>query len=165
MSSAEIALIAMLVVPVAMIMLLRANATLVFLSLCLGSVVTQFLARDITDFAQMFFPQANLASYELQIGLVLVPALLTMLLMLRTLKGTRYLLNILPALAVGGLVPLLIVPLLPGFARQPIYHEHLWQGLSRAQGLIVGVGAMVSLLFLWVQRPKRAKESGDKKSS
>jgi len=165
MSSAEIVLIAMLAVPVAMIMLLRANATLVFLSLCLGSVVTQFLARDVTDFAHMFFPQANLAPYELQILLVLLPALVTAVLMLRTVKGMKYWLNVLPALAVGGLVPLLIVPLLPGFARQPLYHEHLWQGLSRAQDLIVGAGAMVSLLFLWVQRPKRGKESGDKKSS
>ena len=165
MTSAEIALIAMIVVPVAMVMLLRANATLVFLSLCLGAVLNQFLARDVTDFAHLFFPQANLAPYELQILLVLVPALVTAVLMLRTVKGIKSWLNILPALAVGGIVPLLVVPLLPSFVRQPLHDEQLWQALSQGQDLIVGIGAMVSLLFLWVQRPKRGKESGDKKAS
>lgn len=164
MSSAEIALLALIGVPIAMVMLLRANGTLVFLSLCLGSVVTQFLARDIQDFANLFFPQANLAPYEFKIGLVLAPALLTAVLMLRSVKGLRYLLNILPAAAVGGLVPLLVVPLLPEMGRQPIVQQQLWQGLSRAQDLVVGGGAIVSLLFLWVQRGRRGKDSGDKKS-
>ena len=164
MSSAEIVLIALMVVPVAMVMVLRANATLVFLSLCLGAVVTQFLSRDVTDFAKMFFPQANLAPYELQILLTVAPALITAVLMLRSVKGVKYWLNILPAAAVGGLVPLLIVPLLPGFARQPLLNQPLWQGLSRAQDLIVGAGALISLLFLWIQRTKR-KDSSDKKSS
>lgn len=164
MSSAEITLIALIAVPVVMTMMLRANATLVFLSLCLGAVVTQFLAHDIEDFANLFFPQANLAPYEFKIGLVLAPALLTTVLMLRSVKGLKYWLNILPAAAVGGLVPLLVVPLLPDMAQQPIVKEQLWQGLSRAQDLIVGGGALVSLLFLWMQRTKRGKEPSDKKS-
>lgn len=164
MSSAEITLIALIAVPIITVMLLRANATLVFLSLCLGAVVTQFLAHDIEDFANLFFPQANLAPYEFKIGLVIAPALLTTILMLRTVKGMRYWLNILPAAAVGGLVPLLVVPLLPHMASQPITQGQLWQGLYRAQDLIVGGGALVSLLFLWTQRTKRGKESSDKKS-
>jgi hypothetical protein len=165
MSSPQIALIALIIVPVIMIMVLYANATLVFLSLCLGAVVTQFLAHDIEDFANLFFPQANLAPYEFKVGLVLAPALLTTLLMVRSVKGVRYWLNILPAAAVGGLVPLLVVPLLPSMAREPITHVALWQGLSRAQDLVVGGGALVSLLFLWVQRTRHAKEPSDKKSS
>ena len=164
MSSAEIALLAMIVVPVVTVMVLRANATLVFLSLCLGAVVTQFLAHDIEDFANLFFPQVNLAPYEFKIGLVLAPALLTAILMLRSVKGLRYWLNILPAVAVGGLVALLVVPLLPDIARQPLAQEPLWQGLSRAQDLIVGIGGLISLLFLWMQRTKRGKEPSDKKS-
>ena len=164
MSSAEVTLIALIALPVITVMVLRANATLVFLSLCLGAVVTQFLEHDIEDFANLFFPQANLAPYEFKIGLVLAPALLTAVLMLRSVKGAKYWLNILPAAAVGGLVPLLVVPLLPAMASQPITQEQLWQGLSRAQDLIVGGGALVSLLFLWLQRGKRGKEPGEKKS-
>lgn len=164
MSSAEITLLALIVVPIVVVVLLRANATLVFLSLCLGAVVTQFLERDIGDFANLFFPQANLAQYELKVGLLLAPALLTAILMLRSVKGMKYWLNILPAVAVGGLVPLLVVPLLPVMASQPILQEPLWKGLSRAQDLIVGGGAMVSLLFLWMQRANRGKESASKKS-
>jgi len=163
MSSAQIALVALIAVPIIMVMVLRASATLVFLSLCLGAVVTQFLAHDIEDFANLFFPQANLASYEFKIALLLAPALLTAVLMLRSVKGMKYWLNILPAAAVGGLVPLLVVPLLPAMASQPITQEAIWQGLSRAQDLIVGGGALVSLLFLWVRRTKRGKESGSKK--
>lgn len=164
MGSAQIVLIALIAVPIVVVMVLRASAALVFLSLCLGAVVTQFLAHDIEDFANLFFPQANLASYEFKIILLLAPALLTAILMLRSATGMKYWLNILPAVAVGGLVPLLVVPLLPAMTGQPILHEPLWQNLSRAQDLIVGGGALVSLLFLWTQRTRHGREMTSKKS-
>ena len=156
----------MIGVPVVLVLLLRASATLVFLSLCLGAVVTQFLASDIKWFASAFLPsQYGVSANVLRVGLLLAPALLTAILMLQSMKGMKAWLNILPALAVGGLTPLLVVPLLPTSGQHAITALSLWQQLARAQSLIVGVGALVSLFFLWFQRSRKSKDDTKKKST
>lgn len=166
MSQPEIVLLLLIAVPVFLIMLLRANATLVFLTLCVGAVVTQFLSVDIRWFADAFLPwQAGLSDNALHISLLLAPALLTTLLMLGRMKGIKVWLNLLPALAVGGLTPLLVVPLFYRTETQAIMALPLWKQLAHTQDLIVGVGALICLLFLWVQRSHKPKESEKKKSA
>jgi len=166
MSQPEIVLLLLLIVPVVLILVLRANATLVFLTLCVGAVVTQFLSADIAWFANAFLPwQAGLSANALHISLLLLPALITTLLMLGKLKGAKALINVLPALAIGGLTPLLVVPLLYHTEADAISSLPLWHQLVHTQSLIVGVGALISLLFLWFQRPKKSKDDDKKKSS
>ena len=164
MSQAEIGLLILILVPILLVLLLRASATLVFLSLCLGSVVTQFLAKDIKWFADAFLPwQAGMSANALHIGLLLAPPLLTAILMLQSVKGAKAWLNVLPALAVGGLTPLLVVPLLYSGSTHAIMSLPLWQGLSKVQDLVVGIGALISLLFLWIQRSRKSKDDSAKK--
>ena len=164
MSQAEIGLLVLIIVPVALVLVLRANATLVFLSLCLGAVMTQFLSKDIKWFADAFLPwQAGMSANALHIFLLLAPALLTAILMLQSVKGARAWLNILPALAVGGLTPLLVVPLLYSGSTHAITALPLWQALSRVQDLVVGAGSLISLLFLWFQRSRKSKDDDKKK--
>lgn len=166
MSQAEIGLLVLLIVPSALILVLRANATLVFLSLCLGAVMTQFLAPDIKWFANAFLPwQEGLSANALHIFLLLAPPLLTTLLMLQSVRGAKAWLNILPALAVSGLTPLLVVPLLYTGSAQAIMALPLWKGLAHIQDLVVGVGSLISLLFLWIQRSRKPKEDDKKKSA
>ena len=50
-----ILVIGLVLLPIVVIMLLRINATMVFLGLCLGYVLTQFLGNDAKSFAQTFF--------------------------------------------------------------------------------------------------------------
>jgi len=64
------------------------------------------------------------------------------------------LVNILPAASVGLVGALLVVPLLPASAAQDIINSSLWDQLTRAQSLIVGISALACLCVLWVQRPK-----------
>jgi hypothetical protein len=164
MSQGEIGLLLLILVPIIMVLALRANATLVFLSLCLGAVVTQFLSQDIKWFADAFLPwQAGMSANALHIALLLAPALLTTLLMLQSVKGARAWFNVLPALAVGGLTPLLVVPLLYADSAHAITALPLWQGLSKVQDLVVGGGAIVSLLFLWTQRSRKSAADEKKK--
>jgi len=158
MSTNEIVLIALFAAPVLVLMLLRTNATLVFLSLCLGYVVMQFLGNEARSFADLFMPQASLSTNVMELVLLLFPAVFTTLFMMRTQRGAKLVFNVLPAVATGFLVMLLVVPLLSPGIGHAIMALSLWHQLTRVQALVIGAGALVSLLFLWLQRPHK---SGD----
>lgn len=159
MDSALITLIAIIGVPVVAMMVLRINAALVFMSLCLGSVLTMFVAEDagwLMSLASSDVPKAGSTSEAVvKLGLLLLPPLLTSVFMIRTVRdGPRLLLNILPALGVGLLAALLAVPLLPSGTSINILASPLWQEVVKLQDLIVGSSALLCLFVLWLQRPK-----------
>ena len=140
-------------------MALRINAVLVFLSLCLGAVLVQFVADDANSFVSLIktAPGADKIANTnnlVQLLLLLLPVILTALFMIKTVKGAKLILNILPAAGVGLLGGLLVVPLLsPGLSHN-IIASPLWIQASRAQNLIVGSSAIICLFVLWLQRPK-----------
>ncbi len=146
-------------IPVILLMVLRINAALVFLSLCLGSVLVQFIAPDTQSFLDLFSAHTpkgvDASGNNVKIALLLMPVVLTAIFMIRTVHGKgRSALNLLPAIGVGLLGGLLIVPLLaPGLSHN-IVHSSVWTQTVRAQDLIVGISALVCLLVLWMQRPK-----------
>lgn len=141
--------------PVLVLMLLRISATMVFLGLCLGYVVMQFLGGDAQSFASLFTAHATVSTSVMKLVLLLFPAVFTALFMIHTVRGARLLLNLLPALAVGCLTALLVVPLLPSGLAHGVSSLALWHQVTRLQDLIVGAGALVSLLLLWTQRPRQ----------
>jgi len=168
-----IILAAIIAAPVVILLVLRVNAALVFLSLCLGDVLVQFVAGDANSFLNLLSSsqvshanQLNHLSTQLtqpvhatndtiRLVLLLVPAALTAVFMIRTIHGKgRLLLNALPAAGTGLLGALLIVPLLPAGLSHNIVDSSLWSQVQHAQNLIVGASALVCLLVLWLQRPK-----------
>lgn len=157
--SPDIILAALVFVPVVLLMVLRINAALVFLSLCLGAVLVQFVAPDANSFFELFSARVP-ASVDggndtVKIFLLLLPVILTAIFMVRTVSGYgRLTLNLLPAAGVGLLGGLLVVPLLPPDLSRNITDANLWNEVQKAQNLIVGASALVCLLVLWLQRPK-----------
>jgi hypothetical protein len=163
-----IVLAAIVLVPVVLLMVLRINAALVFLSLCLGNVLVQFVAGDSNSFFSLLSsshvtnPAHRLQATNDTISLVLLllPVVLTAIFMVRTIRGRgRLLLNALPSAGVGLLGALLIVPLLPSGLSHDVVGSSLWDQVQRAQDLIVGTSALVCLFVLWLQRPKTGGEN------
>ena len=108
---------AIVLIPVLILMVLRINAALVFLSLCLGYVLVQFVADDANSFVSLIktAPGADKVANTnnfIQLLLLLLPVVLTSLYMIKTVKGAKLFLNIFPAAGVGMLGALLVVPLL-----------------------------------------------------
>ncbi len=162
--SPEVTLGAVVIIPAVLLMLLRINAALVFLSLCLGDVLVQFASPDAGSFVEVFSANANIPSEHLNVKLflLLLPALLTAVFMIRTVHGNgRLLLNLLPAIGVGLLGGLLVSPLLPPGLSHNIIDSQLWSSVQDVKGLIVGASALVCLLVLWLQRPSH--KTGHKK--
>ncbi|HSX46241.1 MAG TPA: hypothetical protein VLG27_04560 [Candidatus Saccharimonadia bacterium] len=163
MDAPTLTLAAIAVLPVVVLMVLRINASLVFLSLCLGSVLVQFVAKDTSDFLTLHADQvsgniSNAGSNTIKLVLLLLPVTLTAIFMIRTVNGhAKLALNALPAVGVGLLGALLVIPLLPPGLSHNIVRAPLWSDVTRAQDLIVGASALVCLLVLWLQRPKAGK--------
>jgi hypothetical protein len=149
-----------IILPIALITFLRVNATLVFLSLCLGDVLSQFVASDANSFTTFFtttHATANLHPTDStwKLILLLLPVLITLGIMFHTVKGnSKIVVNMLPAASVGLVGALLVVPLLPASAAQDIINSTLWDQLTRLQSLVVGISALACLCVLWMQRPK-----------
>ncbi len=153
----------MAAVPLILIFVLRINAAIVFLSLCLGSVLVRFCNEDAHQTLNMFSGNKAVTGYGITLGLLLLPAVLTMIMMIGTVRGkTKVVLNLLPAVAVSALGVLLAVPLMSPGLKGAIELSPVWKDLVRAEVLIVGAGAFIALFFLMLQRPKRHHEDGKK---
>jgi hypothetical protein len=156
-------LIGILAVPVVLMTLLRINAPLVFLSVCLGSVLVRFVGPDALDLVHLFAPKSgNITESTLQLVLLLVPVVLTMLFMIRSVKGNRVVFNILPAAGASFLLLLLVEPLLSPGLIGTITASPLWAQIEKSQDLVVGVSALICLFFLWLQRPKHESDKKHK---
>ena len=155
----NILLIILLAAPVIVLTVLRANAALVFLSLCLGSVLVQFVAADAGMIVASTGPQVQGVPHSqmfVNLVLLLLPVVLTTLIMIRSVRGkVRLAFNILPALGVSALMALLAVPLMSPGLTGTIVSAPLWPKLQHLQTLIIGVTTLLTLLFLWLQRPKK----------
>lgn len=163
MNSAQLVLLGLVVLPVVLLMALRVNAALVFLSLCLGDVLVQFVAAD----AGSILPAMGMHFGLQTIKLILlgIPVVLTTIFMVRTVRGSRLLLNLLPAAGVGLVGAFLIIPLLPPHLAANVVDSALWRQIKAAQDLIVGLSALLCLLVLWLQRPKAGEGKGKHKKS
>jgi hypothetical protein len=156
----DILLGAILLAPVIICTLLRINAVMVFLSLCLGDILVKYVASDANSLLAMFAPGiAGKVSSFIQVIILLLPVILTAIIMMLTVHNrSRAVLNVIPALGVGYLAVLLIVPLLPRGLRESVQGAHLWPEVIKLQSLVVGLAAVVSLFFLWMQRKRGVHE-------
>ncbi|HEY5667949.1 MAG TPA: hypothetical protein VIR03_02165 [Candidatus Saccharimonadales bacterium] len=158
----DIALIVALVLPVIILTVLRINAAMVFLSLCLGYVLVQFVANDTDSLISFVAPNHNSVSAStLRLVMFLIPIVLTSLIMIFSVKGRAKLaFNALPAAGVSVLALLMAVPMMTPGLRSAVQAQSVWWSIAKAQALIVGASAMVSLLFLWMQRKGSHKAEG-----
>ena len=148
---------AIVAVPILLLIVLRINAAIVFLSLCLGSVLVQFVGKDTSSFVNLFSASKLVMEYGSSIFLLLLPVVFTMIVMIGTVRGKfRIFLNVLPAVAVGVVGLMLAEPyFMPGL-RGAVTGTSAWHQLQKVDVLVVTASTIVSLFFLWLQRPKRS---------
>jgi len=123
-------------------------------------VLVQFVGDDATVMLNLFSsrPAGEISKSTLHLALLLLPALCTSVFMLFSVHGRgRVLYNILPAFGATLLGVLLAVPLLGPGVRYAIQAAPAWHTLAHAQAMIVGGTALLSLLFLWMQRHDKGR--------
>jgi uncharacterized protein (DUF486 family) len=150
---------ALVAVPVILITVLRINAMMVFLSLCLGVVLLRFVGDEAASTIGILTSYGSTNYTLVTIFLQFLPVVLTALFMVRTVRGhLKLMLNFFIAIAVGFLVALLAEPLLGPETRIGIEMTPVWFYIQKLQVLVISLGAIFSLLYLWLQRPKSHEE-------
>jgi hypothetical protein len=168
--TSAIMLACIVILPIVILFLLRVNAALVFLSLCLGDVLTQFVATNSNTLSGLLSSSHVTATLHptnntWRLVLLLLPVVITAAFMVHSVKGnSRKILNILPAAGVGLVGALLVVPLLPAATAETIINNSLWNQLTTYQGVIVVASAIACLSMLLVQQPKGGKGKHSKHS-
>jgi hypothetical protein len=150
--SNEVLLIAAIGVPAVGLFLLRVNGALAFLSLCAGSVFLTLAGSD-TDLIASSISKSTMTEPAVKLGLVLLPFILCLLLLRKSISSAKSLLNIVPSVFASVLALLLIKPLLPGSLQASLAGSQSWTMLDQAQELVAAGGIVISFLFLFVTKP------------
>jgi hypothetical protein len=152
--SHDLILIVALAIPALVFVVLRMNAAMVFLSVCLGAVLVDHVANEAGDMLGLFTPKVpSLSRTTIELILLLAPAIVTSIVTAFSVHGrVKVVLNVVPAAAASMLALLLAVPTLSPGLMYALMTQPTWRILSNAEALVVGAGALVSLFFLWTQR-------------
>lgn len=152
----NIVLAGIVLAPVVVLTLFRANAAVAFLALCLGNLLGTYVASDAGSFLRGYIaPADQVTQSAISLILLWLPVVLVAVFMARTIGKSQRLINILPALAVGLVGLLLSEPFLtPGL--QATLNEHeAWGQFTSYQAAVVLGGTVVSLALL------RMRNKGD----
>ncbi|MBP9852520.1 MAG: hypothetical protein QG629_102 [Patescibacteria group bacterium] len=153
---ATVVFASLILVPIALLVLLRSNGTVLFLSVCLGYMLAQFVSADMVEGLSMFVKlNALVVGDYFQMILLCLPVVL-ILLFARGSKhnGLGKIIHFLPGIAAGLLLGLLAVGYMPRELQTEIKALEYWRVLSNLQTGIVIAGAFFGLLHLFMDRPK-----------
>lgn len=100
------------------------------------------------------------ASANLQLTLILIPVILTTVAMFGTVAKKGMILNLASSVALGFLLTILIVPLLP--ASLNLLSNTLWNQVKNVQDIVVGAGSIFVLINLLINRPKHSHMKSSK---
>lgn len=148
----NIAIIAAIAVPAVVLVLLRSNAAIAFLSLCAGSVLVRFVGHE-ANLAGTMFANTKAVDPYMQVMLLVLPLVLVAIITRKTVPAAKLVVNIIPAIAVGLVGVLLAVPLLSGGAQSAITDTQGWKLLEASQEFVVAVSVAVSIIALWLTKP------------
>ncbi len=158
----ETALLAgIIAVPAVLMFLLKSNPAIAFLSVCAGGMLQQFCTRRVTDLASaQKLPQSD--TDHLSLVLLVLPLLLTLIFMRKSIHRNKFLMYAVPAVCTGALLALLAAPHLGAIGNFNIAKSKPWQQFEDFQAIIVGAGVVSSLFIVWLTK-KKIKEDKDKK--
>ena len=136
-----------IVLPAVLIVLIRSDAAIVLLSLCAGSVLVDFIGNDAASFVSQNAQNLNGWAY---VGLLLTPALLSVVALRKSVSSVKLPINLLTATAAGLTAVLLCVPLLPYGAQSNLTDNFLWSKLDQFQAAIISASIAIALVSLWI---------------
>lgn len=157
-------LLAIVVGVIALLLLVfRINASIVFFSLCAGSVLNNQVGGEASLFISSFIKNGDTSRAITSIGLILLPAIFSALIVRKSISANKLLANIVPSIAAGCLVVLLLVPFIPGGLQNQLTDSISWEYLERFEPLVLVIGMLSSVLLLWLSKDKTKKDKKHKK--
>ena len=143
------------ILPLALLILLRTNAAVAFFALCSGAVLQNYTTRDVLSKVNTSLAD-SLSSPYASILIILLPFILAVLLLLKTVKKSKISLHIVPAVCTGLVALALITPYFPtGSTFATISKQEAYIHIHDYQAAVIVVGILSSLLIFALKRPKK----------
>lgn len=145
-------------VPVLLALLLRVSGVFLFLSVVSGNLLVLYLGDD-AGLALGMMTRGKNTNVIAQFILLLLPVILSLFLLKKTLPKSKILLHA-PLLAAAGLaLASLALPIFDGNTQAKVFATQYGSMLRDYQDVIIGSAAILALLIMWLTY----RHKGDKK--
>lgn len=155
-------LLALLVLPIiGVAMFLKVNAAVMYMSLCVGQVLVQYIANDTVTVVTSTSSRVSAANVSsIKLVLLLLPVVATAIFMFHSVYGKSWVLNLLPAIGSGLLAAIFVKPLLSTSFQRTLNNSTIWHQIIQSQTAIIAIGSFVALFYLWSEsRGRRSHRS------
>lgn len=146
-------LIAAIAIPALVLVLLRTNAAIAFLSLCAGTLLVHYVGNEASLAGIVMANNSQVVNQYAELVLLFLPVVVSTLLLRKSVSAAKTALNVIPAIAVGLVGTLVAVPLLPSAVQTAIIDTEGWKLLVRSQAIVMAASVLASLIVLWLTQP------------
>lgn len=135
---------------------LRVNAVLLFVGVAAGALLAQYISEDTSLLLNSFFAHNNVDNY-VKLGLLLLPVVLTLLFLRKTLNPTQFVFHLVPLIVTSAAFATLVISLLPGGVRHDLTSNQIGSVANSAQNVLIAASAFLTLLLAWLTMGHKGK--------
>jgi ABC-type spermidine/putrescine transport system permease subunit I len=148
--------------PLLLTLILRVSAVFLFLGVAGGILLSQYIAEDAALVLNLISPHGEFNSYA-KLALLLIPVLLTMFFLKKTVQLSKLFLHIIPIAITVLVLGSFIIKVLPGGIQYNIASNPLAKTLDTAQNVLLGSATAITLILAWLtMRHKKGHTSNHK---
>jgi hypothetical protein len=140
--------------PVLLALVFRVSAVYLFLSVAAGSLLVLYVGDD-AGLASDIFMRSPHNTMIAQLVLQLLPVVLTLLILRKTMPATAFLLHVPVVIATGLALAVLTLPLLDAGLQDKISADQYGNMVRESQDVIVAAAASASLLLMLITSRRR----------
>lgn len=134
--------------PVFNALIMRVSAIFLFTSIAVGNFLVLYLSDDAA-LAANAFTKSQYVPMVTQLTLLLLPIILTLFVLRKSLPKSKLLLHIIPLIGCGLSIAVLALPLLPSEVQGQIFGMPSGDVFKNSQDLIVSITAIMVLMLMW----------------
>jgi hypothetical protein len=143
--------------PLLLALVLRVSAIAMFLGVATGALLSQYIADDASLVLGALFTNTNFGSY-VQLALLLLPSVLTLFFLRKTLSGAKVVLHIVPLIVTSAALATLIIGFLPGGLQHQIVTDPLGKALNSAQNVLIAASAALTIILAWITMGQKGRK-------
>jgi hypothetical protein len=139
-------IIAVASLPILLAIIFRVSSVMLFFAIATGALLQRSIGESTALALAATFKHGPV-NYIANIGLLILPVVLTLLFLRKSAKSSHFLLQLVPLIAADCALTVLLVPLLPGNLQQQIYDLRYGNLVKQSQDLVVMIAAVLNLLL------------------
>ena len=141
--------------PLLLALLFRVSAVFLFTSVAAGALLTQYFADDASLVFNAFFTHTDVDQY-VKLVLLVLPVLLTVYFLRKTLSGAQLLFHLVPLIVTSAAFATMVMSSLPGGIRYELINNPAGKVLESSQNVLIAASSILTLLLMWftMRKPK-----------